>query len=98
VRAGITKPDIVVVLDPSLLNIIDITAGLEESGLLVVNTRGSIEAIEARFGTSWKIAIVNATSIAREFLGRPIFNTTMIGALIRASGVVKPDSLIEPMN
>ncbi len=97
IRAGITEPDIVVVLDPRLLNIVNVTSGLKEDGVLVVNTRGSFEDIESRFEAKWKMAIIDATGIAREFLGRPIVNTTMIGALLKATGVVKLESLIEPM-
>jgi pyruvate ferredoxin oxidoreductase gamma subunit len=99
VRAGVTEPDIVVVLDPSLLDIIDITSGLKDGGLMVINTKGSIKDkdIEDRFGAKYKLAIIDATSIAREFLGRPIVNTTMIGALVKASAIIKLESLFQPL-
>jgi len=97
IRAGVIKPDIVVILDPSLLNIVNVTQGLKEDGMMVVNTKGDFGDIEEKFGAGYKLAIIDATSIAREFLGRPIVNTTMIGALIRASGIVKLESLIQPM-
>jgi pyruvate ferredoxin oxidoreductase gamma subunit len=96
VRAGISQPDIVVVLDPSLLNIVDVISGLKEGGVLVVNTRNSPD-INVKLGTKCKIAIIDATTIARELLGIPIVNTTMIGALIKATGVVALESLIEPI-
>ncbi len=99
VRAGVTEPDIVVVLDPSLLDIVDITSGLKDGGLMVINTKGSIKDkdIEDRFGTKYKLAMIDATSIAREFLGRPIVNTTMIGALVKASAIIKLESLFQPL-
>ena len=97
VRAGLDEPDIVVVLDPRLLNIVNVASGLKEGGVLVVNIRGSSEDIKAKFGTKWEIAIIDATTIAREFLGRPIVNTAMIGALVKATGIVKLESLIEPL-
>ncbi len=93
-RFEVTEPDIVVVLDPGLLNIVDVTSGLKEGGLLVVNARQDI-APELRAG--WRVATIDATRIARELLGVPIVNTTMIGALIKASGVVKLESLFEPL-
>ncbi|MEE8194233.1 MAG: 2-oxoacid:acceptor oxidoreductase family protein [Dehalococcoidales bacterium] len=93
-RAEVTEPDIVVVLDPGLLNIVNVTSGLKEGGLLVVNTRRDI-APELRAG--WRVATIDATTIARELLGVPIVNTTMIGALVKASGVVKLESLFEPL-
>jgi len=97
IRAGVTKPDIVVVLDPSLLDIVDITSGLKEGGILVMNTKDSFEEIEKKFGSRYKFAIIDATSIAREFLGRPIVNTTMIGALVRASDIITLESLSHPL-
>jgi pyruvate ferredoxin oxidoreductase gamma subunit len=98
VRAEILEPDAVVVLDPNLLRIVNVTSGLKKSGVLVVNTSKPIQAIEADYGGWWKIATVDATKIARELLGVPIVNTTMLGALIRSTGVVKPESLHEPIN
>ena len=98
VRAEIAKPDVVVVLDPGLLRIVDVTSGLKENGVLIINTRSSIQDIESEFGTKWRLAIIDATRIARELLGVPITNTTMVGALIKATGVVKLESLLEPLN
>ena len=97
IRAEITQPDIVVVLDPGLLGIVNVTSGLKENGMLVINTRKSFAEIEAKFKTKCKLAKVDATSIAKEILGVPITNTTMVGALVRASGVVKLESLLEPL-
>jgi pyruvate ferredoxin oxidoreductase gamma subunit len=98
IRAEITEPDIVVVFDPRLLHIARVTSGLKEGGTLVINSRRQLKDILAEFGTSWQLAIIDATTIARELLGVPIVNTTMIGALIRVTGVVKLDSLFEPLN
>jgi pyruvate ferredoxin oxidoreductase gamma subunit len=97
VRAGVTQPDIVVVLDPSLLNIVDITSGLKDGGMMVVNTKSSFKDIEEKFGVGYKLSIIDATSIAREFLGRPIVNTTMIGALVKTSGIIELESLFQPL-
>ena len=97
IRAGITEPDVVVVLDPSLLRIANVTSGLKEDGMLVINTRKSFQAIESEFQVKQKLATIDATKIAREELGIPIVNTSMVGALIRATGVVKLESLIEPL-
>jgi pyruvate ferredoxin oxidoreductase gamma subunit len=97
IRAEITQPDVVVVLDPGLLGIVNVTSGLKENGLLVINTKRSFDDIEARFKAKCKLAKVDATTIAKEVLGIPVTNTTMIGALLRATGVVKPESLVEPL-
>ncbi len=97
VRSGITQPDIVVVLDPSLLTIADATSGLKDGGTFIVNTKKSAEQIRQEFGNKWRLATVDATTIARETLGIPITNTTMVGAVVRATGVIKLDSLVEPL-
>jgi pyruvate ferredoxin oxidoreductase gamma subunit len=97
IRAEITRPDVVVVLDPGLLGIVNVTAGLKENGWLVINTTKSFDDIAARFKTKCKLAKVDATTIAREVLGIPVTNTTMIGALLKATGVVKPESVVEPL-
>ena len=96
-RAEITEPDAVVVLDSSLIRIVDVTSGLKEKGVLVINTGRPLKDIEFEFGTKWRLAIVDATKIARELLGVPIVNTTMLGALIKVTKVVQLNSLLEPL-
>jgi len=98
IRAEITQPDVVVVLDPSLLAIMKVASGLKPGGLAVVNTRKSAEQIKQEFGISERVATVNGTQIARELLGVPITNTTMIGAVVKATGIVDMESLVEPIN
>ncbi|MBM4433183.1 MAG: pyruvate ferredoxin oxidoreductase subunit gamma [Chloroflexi bacterium] len=97
VRAEITKPDVVVVLDPSLLKIVDFTSGLKKDGIVVINTIRSAEQIRKELKIDSAIVTVNATKIAREFLGVPITNTTMVGAVLKATGAVKMESLLEPL-
>jgi len=98
IRAEITEPDVVVVLDSTLLSIVNVTSGLKEKGILVINTRRPLEELESEFGNKWRLAVVDANTIARELLGVLIVNTTMLGALLKATGVVKVDSLAEPLN
>ncbi len=97
IRAEITAPDVVVVLDSSLLHIVNVTSGLKEEGMLVLNTTRALEDVVSELGNKWRLAIVNATKIARESLGVPIVNTTMLGALLKATGAVKLESLFEPL-
>jgi pyruvate ferredoxin oxidoreductase gamma subunit len=97
VRSSVNEPDIVVVLDPGLLTIADVTGGLKKEGTLVINSTKSMEDIKTSFGGPWRLALVNATAIAKEMLGVPIVNTTMIGALIRATGLIDIRSLEEPL-
>jgi pyruvate ferredoxin oxidoreductase gamma subunit len=96
-RAEIREPDVVIVLDPTLLSVVKVTAGLKPGGILIINTRKDFEAIETEFGKDWKLALVDANTIAREILGVTIVNTTMLGALLKAMPVVKMESLVEPL-
>jgi len=97
VRAEITEPDVVVILDSGLIRIVNVTSGLKEDGMIIMNTKRSLEDIAAEFGNKWGLAVVDATKIAQELLGVNIVNTTMIGALLKATGVVKLESLFEPL-
>ena len=97
VRAEIDEPDVVVVLDPGLLRIVNVTSGLKDGGMVVVNTTKQAAQIKQEFGITCSLATVDATRIARELLGVPIVNTTMAGALIRATNVIKLESMNEPM-
>ena len=97
-RAEITDPDVVIVLDPTLLRVVDVTSGLKDNGILIINTQKNLKDIEKEYGNKWQLALVDALKIARELLGVPIVNTTMLGALLRATGIVKVESLIDPLN
>lgn len=96
-RSKIYQPDVAVVLDPSLLKILDPSQGLKPGGLLIINTNKSIERIRSEFGYKVRVAVVDADLIAREELGLPITNTTMLGALVRGTGIVQLDSMIPPL-
>ena len=96
-RAGITQPDVSVVLDSTLLRVVKVTDGLKEGGTLIINTKRPMAELKAEFRGRWRLAVVDATTIARETLKVPIVNTTMLGALILAAGVVKPESLFGPL-
>ncbi|MFC1971139.1 2-oxoacid:acceptor oxidoreductase family protein [Chloroflexota bacterium] len=97
IRAEITEPDVVVVLDPGLLSIVNVAAGIKENGMVVINTRKTASQIRSEFGIKNPVATVNATKIAREQLGVSIVNTTMLGALIKATGAVKKESAHAPL-
>lgn len=97
IRVDITEPDIVVVLDPSLLDKVNVTSGLKKGGYVIINTRKTAEEIKKEFKISHPVATVNATQIAREVLGVPIVNTTMLGAVIKLTGIVDKDSTHAPL-
>ena len=95
VRTSITTPDIVVVLDPGLVHLTQVTEGLRTTGLMLVNTPKAPESLEAPAGVH--LAAVDATRIALDHgLGTPmlpIVNTAVLGALARATGVISLGAL-----
>jgi len=97
IRSQIYQPDVVMVLDSSLMDILDVTEGLKKGGALVVNSTLSTTELSARLRFEGKLGVVDAAEIARKLLGRPITNTTMLGALIRVTGIVDIASLSEPL-
>jgi pyruvate ferredoxin oxidoreductase gamma subunit len=97
VRAVIARPDVVLVLDPSILRLVDVNAGIKAEGILVTNTRFSPEEIKKELDIKTRLATVDANRIAQEVLGLPITNTTMLGALLRASEVVDKSAMITPL-
>jgi len=96
-RCKIANPDVVLILDPSLIRIQNPAADLKPNGMIVLNTPKSSAEVRREFGFKHKLALVDANTIAREVLGVPITNTTMLGALIKATGVVDVEYLEEPL-
>lgn len=98
IRSKVDHPDVVVVLDPSLLQMVAVEMGLKESGVVISNAPDDCATLKQRLKANQRVLTIDANKIAREVLGRPIANTTMIGALVKATGVVQLASLEEPLN
>jgi len=96
-RTAVQNPSIVVVLDPSLLSIVNTSEGMPEDGIQVVNTTKSADELRRDFGLKGKLVTLDANRIAAEEIGRVITNTTMLGAAIRATGLVSTDSIVEQL-
>ena len=95
IRSEIYEPDIVVVLDSTLLNTVNVTEGLKPNGLLIINTALSASEALEKYKFTFKIFTVNASKIALEVLGVPIVNTAMIGSIVKAVSLLKLDSVNE---
>jgi len=89
-REHVYSPDYVIVLDPTLLEVVNVTEGLKEDGMIIINTNKKVN-----LKTKAKIKTVDATDIALKNIGKPFVNTPMIGALVGATKIVKLDSVIE---
>ncbi len=97
IRAKVYHPDVVIVLDPGLLTLLDPTEGMSDDGILILNTKKAIADIDGLTGKSVRVATVDANTIALEELGRPIVNTTMMGAFIKATGLIDVEDIREPL-
>ena len=97
VHNNITNPDIVVVLDDTLLANEPITDGLKDGGTIIVNTVRSADEIREVLGVddSVKVAVVDASGIALATIKRDIPNTPVVGALSKVTGAIPVEALKE---
>ncbi len=85
-------PDIVVVTDPSLLGMVDISSGAKEDAIFLMNTTFDIGMIRERLGLGKKkIYALDAYTIAQDELGRAIPNVPMVSALVKITGLMDID-------
>lgn len=96
-REKIESPDIVVVLDPTLIDLVNVSDGLKPGGMLVINLAASKQAASAKYRSQFQVATVDASRIAVETIGIPVTNTAIIGSLIKACRLTSVDSMEGPM-
>ena len=95
IHSSVYEPDIVVVLDPTLLGPA-VVQGVKRTSKIVVNTNQSPGELKEGLGLGEVEAwVLDATSLALKVLGRPITNTAMLGVVVKATGMVKLESLLE---
>jgi len=96
VRSQVYSPDYVIVLDPALLDLVDVAEGLKKDGVIIINTRRSPKEINLK---GYRVATVDATGIALELqllvAGLPVLNTPMLGAFAKATEEVKLESVLD---
>lgn len=90
-RELVHNPDISVVLDPLIAKQQAVVDNLKAGGLVLLNSADNPE--DVKLGGDFKVATVDATTIALETLGRPITNTAILGAFAKVTGVVKVESI-----
>jgi pyruvate ferredoxin oxidoreductase gamma subunit len=91
IRSQIYEPDYVIVQDVTLLDVVNVASGLKPDGKIIINTDRPKEKL--KLDTKAEIITIDATKIAMEILGRPIVNTTMLGAFCGASKEISLESL-----
>jgi 2-oxoisovalerate ferredoxin oxidoreductase gamma subunit len=96
---GIYEPDALVVLDPALTLYPTVKKGLKKGGTVILNDKRGPEDVDLGVELS-RVATVDATGVSIEVLGQraiPITNTTILGAIAKATDWVERDSLLEPI-
>jgi pyruvate ferredoxin oxidoreductase gamma subunit len=93
VHCSITRPEAVVVLDSSLLEAIDVTQGTDEETIFILNTKLTPGQVREMLGLKGgKVFTVDATGISMDEIGKPIPNVPVIGALVKATGLLTLES------
>jgi pyruvate ferredoxin oxidoreductase gamma subunit len=91
----VVDPDLVVVMDETLLGIVDVSKNLDENEILIVNSTGSREDVSQKTGYVGNIFPIDATGLSLEVIGEPRPNTAILGKLLKISEIVKLESLTE---
>lgn len=98
VHSNIYTPDLVVVVDETLLESVDVTAGLKEDGAIIVNTSKTAEEIAEHLnGYQGRVFTVDARKISVEALGKYFPNSPMLAAAVAVSEVMEQDEFIKEM-
>jgi len=96
-KSRIYTPDHVIVVDPTLVEAIDITEGLKEGGVIIINSEKNPASF--KFPAKFKVATINATGIAVKHklgtLASPIVNTAIVGAVVKILGLTRLESLLQ---
>ena len=98
VHSNIYNPDLVVVVDETLLESVDVTAGLKSEGAIIINTDKSADDVRPLLnGYAGSVYTVDARKISVEALGKYFPNSPMLAAAVAVSNVMDRDSFIKEM-
>ena len=98
IHSNIYEPDYVVVVDDTLLEAVDVTAGLKESGAIIINSTKSADVLKEHLkGYKGSIYTINARKVSEEALGRYFPNTPMLAAIVKVSGIMSDAALLKDM-
>ena len=98
IHSNIYEPDYVVVVDETLLESVDVTAGLKEDGAIVINSPQSPAALKPLLrGYAGRVYTVDAGELSRKHLGNYFPNTPMLAAIVAISGCVEPEAFMKDM-
>ena len=97
-HSNIYEPDYVVVVDDTLLESVNVTAGLKENGAIIINTTKSGEELKKSLnGYTGKIYTIDARKISEEALGKYFPNTPMLAAIVKVSNIMSEEEFLNDM-
>ena len=91
----VVDPDVVVILDETLLGTIDATKNLDENEAMIVNTTSNREMVKQKTGFVGNIYPIDATGLSMEVIGEPRPNTAILGKLLKVSEIVKLENVVD---
>lgn len=98
IHSNIYEPDYVVVVDDSLLESVDVTAGLKEDGAIVINTTKDADYIKNNLkGYKGDIYTIDARKISIDALGKYFPNTPMLAAIVHVTGIMSDEEFLQDM-
>ena len=98
IHSNIYEPDYVVVVDDTLLESVDVTAGLKKSGAIVINTTKSSEELKKSLKEyEGEIYTIDARKVSMETLGKYFPNTPMLAAIVKVSKIMKEEDFLNDM-
>ena len=98
IHSNIYEPDFVVVVDDTLLEAVDVTAGLKEDGAIVINSTKSPDELRGLLnGYKGKVCTIDAKTISIDCLGKYFPNTPMLAAIVKVSGIMEDEAFLNDM-
>ncbi|MCR5146485.1 MAG: 2-oxoacid:acceptor oxidoreductase family protein [Clostridia bacterium] len=98
IHSNIYEPDYVVVVDDTLLDAVDVTSGLKETGAIVINTTKDGETLKSKLKNyKGNIYTIDARKVSIETLGKYFPNTPMLAAIVKVSGVMSDEEFLNDM-
>ncbi|MFC1517279.1 2-oxoacid:acceptor oxidoreductase family protein [Candidatus Margulisiibacteriota bacterium] len=88
IHCAVEHPSIILVLDETLCNSVNVTEGVPDDGVIIINTKKKAKEYKEQLKFKGKVFVVNASKIAMENIGMNKPNTPMLGALIKATNIM----------
>lgn len=98
VHSNIYEPDYVIVVDETLIDVVDVTAGLKKEGAILINTEKTPEELRSKLnGYEGRVCTIDARTISMETLGKYFPNTPMLGAIVKIAKLMDETTFLHSM-